>query len=216
VDLYEAMRCAPTTRRFNDEAVSPEVLHRVLENARFAPSGGNRQAWRLVAVQDAETRRALRDQYLPHWRKYMEHTGGAAILADPGEFDPRRVEMLRRADQFAERIHEIPLHIVVCAKLGDLAIVDAGLDRPSVVAGASIYPFVQNMLLGLRSEGLGCALTTILAPAEPEVRELLAIPEDVVIAAYVVVGHRADPWPANLARHPVEEFAFSERYGQAL
>jgi nitroreductase len=216
VELYEAMRCAPTTRRFSDEAVSPEVLHRVLENARFAPSGGNRQAWRLVAVQDPDSRRALGDHYLPHWRRYMEHTGGAAILADPGDFDPRRVEMLRRADEFAERIHEIPLHIVVCAKLGDLAIVDAGLDRPSVVAGASIYPFVQNMLLGLRSEGLGCALTTILAPAEPEVRELLAIPEDVVIAAYVVVGHRADPWPAKLARHPVEEFAFSERYGQAL
>ena len=112
--------------------------------------------------------------------------------------------MLRRADEFAERLHEVPLHLVVCAKLGDLAIVDAGLERPSIVGGASIYPFVQNMLLGFRSEGLGCALTTILAPAEAEVRQLLAIPEDVVIAAYVVVGHRADPWPKRLSRHPVE------------
>ena len=216
MDLYEAMRCAPTTRRFSTEQVPPEVLHRVLENARFAPSGGNRQGWRVVAVQDAGTRRALRDLYQPHWRAYMEHTGGAAMLADANPPDPRRVRMVKRADEFAERIHEVPLHLVVCAKLGDLAIVDAGLDRPSIVGGASIYPFVQNMLLGLRAEGLGAALTTLLAPAEPQVKELLEIPDDVVLAAYVLAGERDEPWPAQLSRRPLGEFAFAERYGAPL
>jgi nitroreductase len=216
VDLYEAMRCAPTTRRFSTEQVPPEVLSRVLENARFAPSGGNRQGWRVVAVRDAGTRRALRDLYQPHWRAYMEHTGGAAMLADANPPDPRRVRMVKRADEFAERIHEVPLHLVVCAKLGDLAIVDAGLDRPSIVGGASIYPFVQNMLLGLRAEGLGAALTTLLAPAEPQVKELLEIPDDVVLAAYVLAGERDEPWPAQLSRRPLGEFAFAERYGAPL
>ena len=216
MDLYEAMRCAPTTRRFGTEPVPPEVLLRVLENARFAPSGGNRQGWRVIAVKDAGTRQALRDLYQPHWRAYMELTGGAAVLADPNPPDPRRARMVKRADEFAERIHEVPLHLIVCAKLGDLAIVDAGLERPSIVGGASIYPFVQNMLLGLRAEGLGAALTTLLAPAEPQVRELLAIPDDVVIAAYVLVGRRDEPWPAQLSRKPVAEFAFAERYGAPL
>ncbi len=124
--------------------------------------------------------------------------------------------MLRRADEFAQRLHEVPLHLVVCARLSDLAIVDSVLDRPSIVGGASVYPFVQNVLLGLRDEGLGASLTTLLAPAEPQVKEMLAIPEDVVLAAYVLVGHRADPWPKKLSRKAVEEFAFSERYGQAL
>ena len=146
----------------------------------------------------------------------MERTGGAAMLANPDAADPRRLRAVRRADEFAERLHEVPLHLVVCARLGDLAIVDAGLDRPSIVGGASVYPFVQNILLGLRAEGLGGALTTLLAPAEPEVKRLLAIPDDVVLAAYVLVGRRAEPWPARLARRPVEEFAFSERYGEAL
>ena len=216
MDLYEAMRCAPTTRRFASEPVPGEVLRRVLENARFAPSGGNRQGWRVIAVQDAERRRALRDLYQPHWRAYMELTGGAAILADPKDLDAKLVRMVRRADEFAENLHEVPLHLVVCAALSDLAIVDAGLDRPSIVGGASIYPFVQNMLLGLRAEGLGAALTTLLAPAEPEVKRLLEIPGGVVLAAYVLVGRRIDPWPTRLARRPVEEFAFSERYGEAL
>jgi nitroreductase len=216
VDLYEVMRCAPTTRRFASDPVAPEVLRRVLDNARFAPSGGNRQGWRVVAVKDPETRRALRDLYQPHWRDYMERTGGAAILANPDAVDPRRVRAVRRADEFADRLHEVPLHLVVCARLDDLAIVDAGLGRPSIVGGASVYPFVQNILLGLRAEGLGGALTTLLTPAEPEVKRLLAIPDDVVLAAYVLAGHRAEPWPARLARRPVEEFAFSERYGEAL
>jgi nitroreductase len=216
VDLYETMRCAPTTRRFGTEPVSSEVLRRVLENARFAPSGGNRQGWRVVVVQDPGSRHALRDLYQPHWRAYMKHTGGAAMLANPGTSDPRALRMVKRADEFAERMHEVPLHLVVCARLGDLAIVDAGLDRPSIVGGASIYPFVQNVLLGLRAEGLGAALTTLLAPAEAEVKRLLQIPDDVVLAAYVLVGPRDEPWPTRLSRRAVDEFAFFERYGEAL
>jgi nitroreductase len=216
VDLYETMRCAPTTRRFGTDPVPREILLRVLENARFAPSGGNRQGWRVIAVADAASRRALRDLYQPHWRAYMQATGGAAILAGPDAADPRALRLVRRADEFAERLHEVPLHLIVCARLADLAIVDAGLDRPSIVGGASIYPFVQNVLLGLRAEGLGAALTTLLAPAEPDVKRLLQIPDDVVLAAYVLVGPRDEPWPARLSRKPVEEFAFSERYGEAL
>jgi nitroreductase len=216
VDLYETMRCAPTTRRFGIEPVPVEVLHRVLENARFAPSGGNRQGWRVVAVKGADRRRKLRDLYQPHWRAYMEHTGGAAVLADPEHADSKRGRAVKRADDFADHIHEVPLHLVICAKLGDLAIVDAGLDRPSIVGGASIYPFVQNILLGLRAEGLGAALTTILAPAEREVKDLLRIPDDVVLAAYVLVGPRDEPWPDRLSRKPVEEFAFAEHYGEPL
>jgi nitroreductase len=216
VDLYEVMRCAPTTRRFDSDAIPREMLWRVLESARFAPSGGNRQGWRVIAVQDAATRRALRDLYQPHWRDYMDRTGGAAVLANPGEFDPALVRTMQRVDAFAKDLHEVPLHLVVCVRLSDLAIADAGLDRPSIVGGASIYPFVQNVLLGLRAEGLGGALTTLLAPAEPEVRRLLAIPDGVALAAYVLVGRRADPWPTRLARRPVEQFAFAERYGERL
>jgi nitroreductase len=216
MDVYEAMRCAPTTRRFGSAAIPHAKLWRVLENARFAPSGGNRQGWRVIAVEDAQTRRALRDLYQPHWRAYMERMGGAAILANPDHFDPAIVRRMESVDAFAQHLHEVPLHLVVCVHLSDLAITDAGLDRPSIVGGASIYPFVQNVLLGLRAEGLGGALTTLLAPAEPEVKRLLAIPDGVALAAYVLVGQRADPWPRQLARRPVEEFAFCERYGERL
>jgi len=216
VDLYEAMRCAPTTRRFGTDPVPSETLRRVLENARFAPSGGNRQGWRVIAVEEARTRRALRDLYWPHWRAYLEYTGAAQMLANPDDHDPARIRALRRADAFADRLHEVPLHLIICVRIADLAITDAELDRPSIVGGASVYPFVQNVLLALRAEGLGASLTTLLIPAEPEVKRLLSIPDEIAVAAYVAVGHRADPWPQALTRRPVADFAFSERYGQPL
>jgi hypothetical protein len=59
-------------------------------------------------------------------------------------------------------------------------------------------------------------MTTLLVPAEAEVRRLLEIPEEVAIAAHVGVGYRTDPWPGRLSRRPVGEFAFSERYGEPL
>jgi nitroreductase len=216
VELYEAMRCAPTTRRFKPDPVPAEILRRVLDNARFAPSGGNRQGWRVVAVQDADTRRALRDLYLPPWRAYLELTGGAHMLAEPDGFDPSRVRMVRLANEYAEHLDRVPVHLVVGVRLGDLAVTDAELRRQSIVGGASVYPFVQNLLLGLRGEGLGAAMTTLLVPAEAEVKRLLEIPDDVALAAHVGVGQRHDPWPQRLARRDVEEFAFAERYGDAF
>ncbi len=216
MDLYQTMRNAPATRRFRSEPVAREVLLRVLDAARFAPSGGNRQGWRVIAVEEARTRRALRDLYWPHWRAYLEYTGAAQMLANPDDHDPARIRALRQADAFADRLHEVPLHLVVCVRIADLAITDAELDRPSIVGGASVYPFVQNVLLALRAEGLGASLTTLLIPAEPEVKRLLSIPDEIAVAAYVAVGHRADPWPQALTRRPVADFAFSERYGQPL
>jgi nitroreductase len=216
MDLYEAMRCAPTTRRFTPDEVPGEVLARALENARFAPSGGNRQGWRVVVVREADTRLALRDLYLPGWRAYLEQTGGALVLADPEAFDAATVRRVRGANEYAERLHEIPVHLVVGVRLSDLAVTDAELPRQSIVGGASIYPFVQNLLLALRAEGLGAAMTTLLVPAEANVKELLEIPDDVALAAHLGVGYRADPWPSRLARKPVEEFAFAERYGEPL
>jgi nitroreductase len=216
MDLFETMRCAPTTRRFKSDAVPQEILGRVLENARFAPSGGNRQGWRVIVVQDADLRTALRDLYLPGWRAYMERTGGAYVLAHPDEFDAKIVRNVQRANEYAGGLDQVPVHLVIGVRLDDLAVTDAELPRQSIVGGASVYPFVQNLLLALRAEGLGAALTTLLVPAEAEVKRLLEIPDGIALAGHVGVGYRSDPWPERLARKPVEEFAFAERYGTPL
>lgn len=218
MDLFEAMRCAPTSRRFKPDVVPREVLARVLDAARFAPSGGNRQGWRVVVVEDQERRTALRDLYLPHWRAYIGQTGGprAAVEAEAAGIDPMRARMMSRADKYAEHLDEVPVHLVVGVRLDDLAVTDAALPRQSIVGGASVYPFVQNVLLGLRAEGLGAAMTTLLVPAEADVKRLLEIPDEIALAAHIGVGYRMDPWPQRLSRRSVADFAFAERYGEAL
>jgi nitroreductase len=215
--LYEVMRCAPSTRRFTDEPVSKEALERVLDNARYAPSGGNRQGWRVIVVTDPDTRRRLGELYEPGWEAYTERTGARAILnqGDASGVPPSRLRMLRGADEFAHKFDSAPVHLIVCVEIAALAITDRELHRPSIVGGGSIYPFVQNILLAVRAEGLGAAFTTLLIPAEEQVKALLGIPDGIALAAHIAVGHRADPWPKRLTRNPVAEFAFAERWGAA-
>jgi nitroreductase len=146
----------------------------------------------------------------------MELTGGARMLEQPDAFDEKRTRMVRRANEYAEHLDEVPVHFVLGVQLSDLAVTDQALPRTSIVGGASIYPFAQNLLLALRNEELGASMTTLLVPAESEVRELLGIPEEIALAAHIGAGHRANPWPKQLSRKPVAEFAFGERFGQPL
>jgi nitroreductase len=215
--LYEVMRCAPSTRRFSERPVPREVIHRVLENARFAPSGGNRQGWRVVVVTDPGARRRLRELYEQPWLAYTRETGARTILDDPaaaGGVPAGRVRMLRAADEFAHTLDLVPVHLVICVALDALAIVDSSLNRPSIVGGASVYPFVQNILLALRAEDLGAAFTTLLTPAEADVRELLGLPEGIALAGHISVGYRDGPWPKRLSRNEVSSFTYGERWGQ--
>ena len=59
---------------------------------------------------------------------------------------------------------------------------------------------------------MGAALTTLLIPAEPRVKELLGIPQEHALAALVAVGYAAGPLPTRLRRKPVEEFTTRDRF----
>jgi nitroreductase len=203
------MRTAGTTRRFLPDPVPDAILHRVLDNARFAPNGGNRQGWHVIVVADAATRRALHDLYQTPWRAYLVERYGLAPDARPGPDIPTP---LRRTMEFAERLYEIPVHLLVTVGLGALAVTDRNLNRQSIVGGGSVYPFVHNVLLGLRREGLGAALTTLIIPAEPAVKELLGIPEEQAIAALIGVGYPAGALPTKLRRKAVQEFTTRDRF----
>ena len=220
MDLYTAMRTAISTRDFTEDPVPPEILHRVLDNARFAPSGGNRQGWRVIAVDDPETRGAMAELYRARWSAYVEEarsgrvysSGGGGGAAGGVAMSPATARFLAGATRFAESFHLIPLQLVICVRLSALAIVDSNLERPSIVGGASIYPFVQNLILGLRAEGLGATYTSLLVADEPAMKRLLEIPDGYAIAGAISVGYRRDPFPSRLTRKPVEEFAVRNRF----
>ena len=70
METYDVMRTTFAAREFTDEQVSDETLYRILENARFAPSGGNRQGWKVLVIKDMNVRRQLKTLVAPTIRQY--------------------------------------------------------------------------------------------------------------------------------------------------
>src|SRR4051794_36475506 len=71
MELYDAMRTTGAVRQFTGDPLPDDVLERILEHARFAPSGGNRQGVRVIAVREAAIREALVQLALPGARRYL-------------------------------------------------------------------------------------------------------------------------------------------------
>jgi nitroreductase len=221
MDLIDALRSTGAVREFTAQPVTDDVLGRVLDTARFAPSGGNRQGWRIVVVQDGPTRRRLRDLYLEGWYEYLA-LGAAGLtpwspVADRAAETRALAEVPRIAEQvaargggFAERLDEVPVLLALLADLGALAAVDRDLGRYTLAGGASIYPFAWNLLLAARAEGLGGVITTMPIRREVEVKELLGAHDDLALAAVVALGHPARP-RRRLTRAAVEEWTTVDR-----
>lgn len=209
MELSEAMRTAATVRRFLADPVPDDVLYRVLDSARFAPSGGNRQGWHVIVVRDQALRTRLKELYLRSWRPLYD-----AQLAQPGPVDAagRRRPGTVEGNHYAEHMDELPVHLVVAIERAALLTPFPALNESRFAGGSSVYPFVQNLVLAIRSEGLGASLTMLLLNEEAEVKEALAIPDGFALAAHLGVGWPARPHPTRLRRRPVEDFASIDRF----
>ena len=77
MELYEVMRTTFAAREFTDQPVSDEVIAHILEQARFAPSGGNRQGWKVLVVRQEQMHMHKRHPWprCPSWSKPMDRTG---------------------------------------------------------------------------------------------------------------------------------------------
>lgn len=221
--LIDALRTTSTVRQFTTQAVDEETIFEILDVARFAPSGGNRQAWRVIVVRDPLVRRAVRDAYLDAWHDYVAHLlanlvpfSPLATSADREKAMALRDEAERRSqtDGFAETLDTVPVMLVVCADLQVLAATDRDLERYQIAGGASIYPFVWNLLLGARERGLGGVMTTVAMRHEQVVRTALKIPDTYAVASVVALGYPAKQ-VTKLSRRPVETFTTIDTFDGA-
>ena len=219
MELRDVMRTTPATREFTGEPVPDEVVRDLLEVARFAPSGGNRQAWRVVVLRDPDVRRRIRELYVLSWREYMAHAARGLVPFAPdadGTWHGPAVDLEEaRATEapmgFADHLEEVPVLLLVLADLTALAVLDNGLDRQSIIGGASVYPFAHNLLLAARDAGLGGVMTTALARQEPAVKELLGIPTRFALASLVAIGHPVRQ-VTRLRREDVAGFTTVDRF----
>lgn len=224
MELRTALRTTGAIREFAPREVPDALVREVLDDARFAPSGGNRQAWRVVVVKDPALRVALRDLYVDAWRDYVAHGLARLTPFSPLATDQDRASALRNraaaealADPngFPETLDRVPVLLALLADLGNLAALDRDLDRYQFVGGASIYPFAWNILLAARERGLGGVITTMTTRHEKAALQLFNAPENFALAGVLALGYPKKEF-VSLRRRDVDAFTSVDRVDGSL
>lgn len=211
--LYALMSTLRAVRRLKPEPISDDVLHRVLQAACWAPTGGNMQPWRVLVVTDPGLKQGVADIYRPEWERYVEFARKRSAAAELNADDLAAQERtIAAGDHLAAHMGEAPALLLFVADPARMAITDAKLDRVSMVGGASVYTAVQNAMLACRAEGLGCTLTTLHCHREDEVKALLDIPESWATVALVPIGHPKGTGHGPITREGPETMAFADRF----
>src|SRR5215470_7121766 len=215
MELYDAMTTTFSGRDFTDEPLPDDVLYRILDRARFAPSGGNRQGWRVVIVRDRKTREGLARATEPAAKRYAAQVQAGENpwnTIDRTKVDAATIASTPPPTRLIEPVLKAAVVLVICVDLKVVASMDSELSRVGVISGASIYPFAWNILLAARQEGYAGTITTLAAAQEPAVQALLGLPAHVALAAVMPLG-RPVKRLTKLKRKPVAEFAMLERWG---
>ncbi len=198
IGLFEAIRTTRAIRRLKPDPVPDALIRKVCEAGTFAPSGGNRQPWKFIAVTDPERRQWVAERYRPIFLEYIQPA------VELGEKDPnfpeRKKKMQRAAIHLAEHLHEAPVHLFV-----------AGWTRRGETQNQALMPAVMNILLACRAVGLGASLTTLHRSFGAECDAWLGLPKNCPTAALIPIG-----WPLGKygtpPRKPVDEVLFFDRY----
>jgi nitroreductase len=214
MDLYEVMRTTSAVREFTDDPLPDAVLLAMLDNARFAPSGGNRQGTQVLVVRDMEARRRLAELTIPGARRYTAQKAageGPWNAVIPTRLSEDEIAATDIPGFWTAPVLEAAVVLVVVVDLRVVAAVDQDLDRVGVVGGASVYPLVWNILLAARHEGFGGTITTMAVAEEPAVRELFGIPEEYAVACVVPMGKPVKQL-TKLSRVSVEDLTRRENW----
>ena len=217
MDLYDAMRTTFAAREFTDDPLPDEMLCTILDRARFAPSGGNRQGWRVIVVRERATRDALAALSAPAAKRYAAQLQAGENPWNPidrSSVDAAAIERTPVPARLTEPLRQAPVVLVICVDLKVVAATDQNLARVGVVSGASIYPFAWNVLLAARGEGFAGTITTLAVAEEPALKRLLGIPDHVAVCAVMPLGRPVRSL-TRLRRKSVPEFAMRERWGGA-
>lgn len=194
-NLLNIIQTRRSVRVYKTGKVSNEQLERILESARWAPSGANTQPWEFVVTRDREKMKRIRKIYDNEWRQRKRE-------------DPVNYKGLKK-----EHVGDVSVIVLVC---GDARTKQVYLttrqpaDREKLFQ-ASIANAVQQMMLTAASMNLGTVWVSVREEVEPELRELFKVPAALRLLWVVPIGH-ARSWPPAKPRRKVAAFTHMEIY----
>lgn len=201
LSFYDGLTTTRTIRRYTDAPVTDKQLATVMHLATRAPSGSNRQPFRFVVLRDGDNAKRVRELLaqgageLWEAKKAKDEFGAPA----PGS---RTARMLSSMDHYVATFADAPVIVLPCM---------VRYREPTVSEGASIYPAVQNLLLGARSVGLGGALTMFHQTRDQAIREVLGLPDEAFIAATITLGVPAGRH-GPVRRKPLSQVVFEDHW----
>ncbi len=209
MELDDVMRTTFSARAYTGDPVPDEAIYEMLDVARFAPSGGNRQGNRVIVVRDQDTRDRISEIAERPAKIYAAQQDAGESpwnTVVPSNVTEQQIEDTPPLGILVEPYRKASVVLVFAVDLRVVASMDKDLDRVGVISGASIYPFVWNTLLAARQAGFGGTITTVPVASEPEVKTLLNIPPHYAVSALVPLGKPVKQL-TKLRRKPVEEIA---------
>jgi nitroreductase len=215
MELYDVMRTTFSAREFTADPLPDDVLAKILDHARFAPSGGNRQGWKIIVVRDQKTKDELARLSGIAAKRYAAQAANGESpwnTIDPPRVDAATIESTQPPPRLTEPIMKAPVVLVICVDLKMVASIDQELTRVGIVSGGSIYPMAWNILMGARHEGFGGTITTLAVAQEPKIQALLGLPKHVAVCSVMPLG-RPTKRLTKLKRRPVADYAMRERWG---
>jgi len=193
--LLDAVRGRRSVRAYLPLDVPEEVVDRVLEAARWAPSPHGRQPWRFAVIRKEDTKTRLADAMGGEWRNNLEMDGQDLEVVE------KRLEGSRR------RLLDAPVLVLLCLYLEDLdAYPDAGRQRiETTMAVQSLGAAAQNALLAAYDSGLDAGWMCAPLFCPERVTEALGLDPTLVPHALLTLGYAAGDPPRRRSRIPLED-----------
>ena len=205
VGLLEGLSSTRAIRRYTNEPVPEQALRDMLFAATRAPSGSNRQPFRFIVLRDSpvavQAKQLIATGAQKLWAHKRENDGyekGSGV-----KDDSPKSRMARTMQEYVDNFASVPVLVLACLER---------YREPNPLEGASVYPACQNLLLAARGLGYGGVLTGFHGFVEKELRELLHIPEGVLIAASITIGKPAGNH-GPVRRVPMKEVVFTDSWG---
>jgi nitroreductase len=206
--MAEAMRSQRAVRRLHPDRVPHEVLLPLLELALKAPTSSNSQDWSFVVVEDPGQKRRLGRLYGVLYKTFNPIEVRRAEKAG----DEQALRQMAPGQWQAEHFDEIPVFVVPCYRR---SLKHRPVGRPQISVSSyygSVYPAVQNLLLGCRAAGLGASLQTLPIWIVPFARRILALPRSMNPVCIIPIGWAKGRYGPT-KRPPIGEVVHLDRYG---